>query len=66
MTDIPMITMWMGKNVDELTREEAIDALKQSARMLAEAQQSTARAWKFSTEILQRNRRQTFDHGTRR
>ena len=30
--DIPMVTMFMGKNVDDMTREEAIAALKVASK----------------------------------
>jgi hypothetical protein len=32
--NIPPVSFWKGKNVDELTREEAIDALKECGAQL--------------------------------
>lgn len=34
--DVPMITTWRGRNVDTLSREEAIAALKEAARLYAQ------------------------------
>jgi hypothetical protein len=35
-TDVPMITTWRGRNVDTLSREEAIAALKEAARLYSQ------------------------------
>lgn len=45
------IVMWMDKRVDDMTREEAIEALKVCGRMLHSAQERTAEAWKFHKEV---------------
>lgn len=51
-----MIAMWMGKNVDEMTREEAIAALKLCGRLLAEANSRTNDAWQFHREVTEISR----------
>jgi hypothetical protein len=43
MNEVPTVTMWMGKNVDEMTREELIDAVKTLGRLYTNALDHAAR-----------------------
>jgi len=56
MSEIPMITMGMGQNVDEMSREEAIDALKLCARLLMESYKSQEDVSKFWCKLINRQR----------
>jgi hypothetical protein len=48
--------MWMDKKVDEMTREEAVEALKICMRLLRETQKSQAKTHVLYREIITRRR----------
>ena len=54
MPETPMITMWMGQNVDDMTREEAQAALKLCGRLLTASYELAAEMSAFHAENMQR------------
>jgi hypothetical protein len=46
--EVPTVLMYMGKPIEDLTREELLEALRQTHRDLQAAQEH----WKNSNEIL--------------
>lgn len=52
-----MITMWRDKNVDEMTREEAITALKECGHALKTCQDAQLSSHEFYRDLLGARRR---------
>jgi hypothetical protein len=52
-----MILMWMGKNVDDMSRDEAVAALKGCMNILRNTQAANEEAWRFM-ELLRNRKRQ--------
>lgn len=50
--DIPMVSYYRGKNVEDMTREELIEAVKFLGRQLLAAHKRTTETHEFYTEIL--------------
>ena len=56
MSDYPMKMTWMGVDVDEMTRDEAISALKMCGKMLDESYKGAIASTRFWREMAEHRR----------